>query len=177
MKSKNYTILCCFTSPDGLQYIGCARAQRKRSDRAVIQRKFNDFWRKRRNTSRSPLFRAMDKTNRDDWQIEIIETVSIGAARLRKTQLMAEYQTVEPEGLNAANGFRRIVSKPSRIRKSRETLGVNNPRYVPISLDRIQQVVASTTWNEAARILGVGKGTVARRLRGDFGIGKYSQGF
>ncbi len=171
-RQKNYSILFVYESPDGLQYIGAAAAQRKRSDLAVVVRMFNNNWRLRRK-NRSPLQRAMHGTRREDWRISIIETVPKGSARLRKTQLIAERRTTEPLGLNAMNGFR-MVSMPARIRASRRSLGVKNPRYVPVADQTICEVISQTTWNSAVKVLGLGYGTISRRLRGEFGKGKYA---
>lgn len=172
--SKREVVLYQFQSPKGQNYIGYYVWQaRCVTPEAVANNAFAWYW-KRRKTSLSLLCRVMQKTRRSQWRVSVLEVVSAGRARTRKTALIKKFKGSENDGgLNCLNGRLGLVSQDSRKRHSQASLGRRNgnARVNPRKIRELSETLSSI---KVAKILGIAQKTVQRHLRGEYGKGKYT---
>jgi len=168
-------VLYRFESPKGQDFIGYCiwRADCSSAEQAVRDA-FASYWINRKR-SLSLLGRTMQKTRRSTWRLEVLEIVSVSRARARKTALIKKFGSSENHGgLNCANGRGQVVSRYSRLRRSKAFTGTHNPN-ARANPRRIKELSKTLSSPKVAKILGISKKTVQRHLRGEFGRSKYAE--
>ena len=168
-------VLYRFRSPKGQDYIGYCiwRAGCSSAEQAVADA-FASYWIQQKR-SLSLLCRTMQKTRRSKWRPEVLEVVSASRAGARKTALIKNFRCSENDGgLNCANGRGKVVSRYSRIRRSKAFTGIRNPN-ARANPRRIKELSKTLSSPKVAKILGISKKTVQRHLRGEFGRSKYAE--
>jgi hypothetical protein len=172
--SSRETVLYRFQSPKGQNYIGyCVwRADCSSAEQAVSDA-FASYWINKKR-SLSLLCRTMQKTPRSQWRLEVLEVVSASRSRARKTALIKKFKSSENDGgLNCANGRGQVVSRYSRLRRSKAFTGTRNPN-ARANPRRIKELSKTLSSPKVAKNLGISKKTVQRHLRGEFGKGRYA---
>ena len=173
-RQRHERVLYRFQSPKGKNYIGyCVwRADCSSAEQAVSDA-FASYWINKKR-SLSLLGRTMQKTPRSQWRLEVLEIVSASRAGARKTALIKKFRSSENDGgLNCANGRGQVVSRYSRLRRSKEFSGTGNPN-ARANPGRIKELSKTLSSPKVAKILGMSKKTVQRHLRGEFGRSKYA---
>ena len=174
-RPRRERVLYRFESPKGQYYIGyCVwRADCSSAEQAVSDA-FASYWINKKR-SWSLLCRTMQKTPRSQWRMEVLEVVSASRARGRKTALIKKFRSSENEGgLNCANGRGQVVSRYSRLRRSKAFTGAGNPN-ARVNPRRIKELSKTLSSPKVANILGISKKTAQRHLRGEFGRSKYPE--
>ena len=168
-------VLYRFQSPKGQNYIGyCVWGDDCSSAEQAVSNAFASYWINKKR-SWSLLCRTMQKTPRSQWRLEVLEVVSARRARARKTALIKKFRSSENDGgLNCANGRGQVVSKYSRLRRSKAFTGTGNPN-ARANPRRIRELSKTLSSPKVAKILGISKKTVQRHLRGEFGRSKYAE--
>lgn len=173
-RSTREVVLYRFQSPKGRNYVGyCVWKARWVTPEAAANDAFAWYWNRRR-TSLSLLCRAMQNSRRSHWTLSVLEVVSAGRARTRKTALIKKFKGSENDGgLNCLNGRLGLVSQGSRKRHSQAVLGRHNgnARVNPRKIKELSETLSSS---KVAKILGIAQKTVQRHLRGEYGKGKYA---
>ena len=167
-------VLYRFKSPKGQNYIGyCVWPADCSSAEQAVSNAFASYWINKKR-SWSLLCRTMQRTSRSQWKIEVLEIISATRARARKTRLIKKFRSSENDGgLNCTNGRGQVVSKYSRLRRSKAFSGTGNPN-ARANPRRIKELSKTLSSPKVAKILGISKKTVQRHLRGEFGRSKYA---
>jgi hypothetical protein len=167
-------VLYRFESAKGQIYIGyCVWPADCSSAEQAVSNAFASYWINKKR-SWSLLCRTMQKTHRSQWRLEVLEIISASRARARKTALIKKFRSSENDGgLNCANGRGQVVSRYSRLRRSKEFSGTGNPN-ARANPRRIKELSKTLSSPKVAKILGISKKTVQRHLRGEFGRSKYA---
>jgi transposase-like protein len=159
-------VLFKLTGPDGASGVYCAKLSRK-SARGTVNQRVGIIHAMRRR-GESPVHRAMRGTRKSEWEFEILEVVPKGKGGARKTELIEQLNTYEPNGMNVSDGSRKYRSLPAHIRKSEDHTGSGNPRYNPkVSRAAIIEAYRKLqSMRKVAATLGLDKTLVKRVLQG-----------
>jgi len=174
-RPRREAVLYRFQSPKGQNFIGyCVWPTDCSSPEQAVSNAFASYWMNRKR-SLSLLSRTMQKTLRSQWRREVLEVVAASRAGARKTALIKKFRCSENDGgLNCANGRGQVVSRYSRLRRSKAFTGTHNPN-ARANPRRIKELSKTLTSPKVAKILGISKKTVQRHLRGEFGRSKYAE--